>query len=147
MDIAVRAIVAFLLIFLITRVVGRRELSSLEPFDLIMLIVIGDLVQQSITQADTSITGAVIVLSVMTTMTIIFAYANFRFRFLRPLLEGRPIVLVENGEIIKRNLARERLTVAELESEARLEQIDSIKSVRLAVLETNGKISFLPKQG
>lgn len=146
MDLVIRAVVAFLLIFTITRVVGRRELSTLEPFDLIMLIVIGDLVQQGVTQADTSITGVFIVLSVMASMTLLFAWANFKFRSLRPLLEGRPVVLVENGEVISRNLTRERLTVEEIESEARLEQIESIKAVRLAVLETNGKISFLPKQ-
>lgn len=146
MDLALRAIIAFLLIFLITRVVGRRELSSLEPFDLIMLIVIGDLIQQGVTQSDTSVTGILIVLSVMATMTVLVAYLNFRFRSIRPFLEGRPVVLVENGEIVERNLSRERLTVEELESEARLEQIESIDAVRLAVLETNGKISFLPKE-
>lgn len=146
MDLALRAIFAFLLIFLITRVVGRRELSTLEPFDLIMLVVIGDLIQQGVTQSDTSVTGVIIVLSVMASMTALFAYLNFRFRSMRPLLEGRPVVLVENGQVIRRNLARERVTIEELESEARLEQIESIEAVRLAVLETNGKISFLPKQ-
>ena len=145
MDLILRAIVGFLLIFLVTRVIGRRELSSLEPFDLIMLIVIGDLTQQAITQSDTSVTGAVLVVSTITLMTLLFAYAHFRFRSLRPLLEGRPIVLVEHGTVIERNLARERLTIEELESEARLAQIDSIGAVRLAVLETDGKISFLPK--
>lgn len=145
MDLAIRAAVAFLIIFGITRVIGRRELSSLEPFDLIMLIVIGDLVQQAVTQNDTSITGASIVLSVIALMTIIFAYANFRFKALRPLLEGRPIVLVENGQPIERNLRRERLTLREIESEARLAQFESLEAIRLAVLETNGKISFLPK--
>lgn len=146
MDIAIRAIVAFLVIFLVTRVIGRRELSSLEPFDLIMLIVIGDMVQQGVTQSDTSVTGAVIVIAVLALMTLLFAYANFRFPRFRPLLEGRPIVLVENGRVIRANLRRERLTVEEIESEARLEQIESIEAVRLAVLETNGKISFLPRE-
>lgn len=147
MDLVIRAIVVFLLIFLVTRVIGRRELSNLEPFDLIMLVVIGDLTQQAITQSDTSVTGALIVISTIALMTLLFAYANFRFRSLRPLLEGRPVVLVENGTVIERNLARERLTVEELESEARLAQIESIQAVRLAILETDGKISFLPKVG
>lgn len=147
MDLAIRAAVAFLIIFLITRVIGRRELSTLEPFDLILLIVIGDLVQQGVTQNDTSLTGVVIVLSVISLMTVAFAYVNFRFKAVRPVLEGRPVVLVENGNLIERNLRRERLTVEEVESEARLAQLDSIDAVRLAVLETNGKISFIPKEG
>ena len=146
MDLALRAVVAFLFIFVITRVIGRRELSSLEPFDLILLIVLGDLIQQGVTQSDTSLTGAAIVISVICVMTITFAYVNFRFRPARSLLEGRPVVLVENGRAIERNMRRERLTIAEVESEARLAQLDSIEKVRLAVLETNGKISFLPRE-
>ena len=144
MDIAVRSFVAFLFVFAITRVVGRRELSSLEPFDVIMLVVIGDLVQQGVTQSDDSVTGIVIVLAVVTLMTALFAYLNFRFPGLRPWMEGRPVVLIDDGAVIERNLRRERLTVSEVEAEARQQQIASLGQVRWAVLERNGKISFIP---
>lgn len=143
MDIAIRSFVAFLFVFAITRVVGRRELSTLEPFDVIMLVVIGDLVQQGVTQSDNSVTGIVIVLSVVTLMTALFAYLNFRFPRLRPWMEGRPVVLIDNGAVIERNLRRERLTVGEVEAEARQQQIASLAQVRWAVLERNGKISFI----
>jgi uncharacterized membrane protein YcaP (DUF421 family) len=144
MDIAIRTFLAFLFIFAITRVVGRRELSTLEPFDVIMLVVIGDLVQQGVTQSDNSVTGILIVLSVVTLMTALFAYVNFRFPRIRPWMEGRPIVLIDNGTTIERNLRRERLTVGELEAEARQQQIPSLTKVRWAVLERNGRISFIP---
>lgn len=144
MDIALRSFVAFLFVWAITRVVGRRELSTLEPFDVIMLVVIGDLVQQGVTQSDNSVTGIVVVLSVVTLMTALFAYFNFRFPRLRPWMEGRPVVLIDNGAVIKPNLRRERLTVSELEAEARLQQIPSLTQVRWAVLERNGRISFIP---
>lgn len=143
MDIAIRSFVAFLFVFAITRVVGRRELSSLEPFDVIMLVVIGDLVQQGVTQSDDSVTGIVIVLSVVTLMTALFAYLNFRFPRLRPWMEGRPVVLIDNGSAIERNLRRERLTLDEVEAEARQQQIASLRQVRWAVLERNGRISFI----
>lgn len=143
MDLAIRSFVAFLFVFAITRVVGRRELSTLEPFDVIMLVVIGDLVQQGVTQSDYSVTGIVIVLSVVTLMTAFFAYVNFRFPKLRPWMEGRPVVLIDQGELIKRNLRRERLTISEVESEARQQQIGSLDRVRWAVLERNGRISFI----
>ncbi|HVY97560.1 MAG TPA: YetF domain-containing protein [Solirubrobacterales bacterium] len=143
MDLALRSLFAFLFVFAITRVVGRRELASLEPFDMIMLVVIGDLVQQGVTQSDNSASGIVIVLSVLTLMTALFAYLNFRFPRLRPWMEGRPVVLIDNGDVIERNLRRERLTVAEVEAEARLQQIPSLGQVRWAVLERNGKISFI----
>lgn len=144
MDIAIRSFVAFLFVFAVTRVVGRRELSSLEPFDVIMLVVIGDLVQQGVTQSDYSITGILIVLSVVTLMTALFAYLNFRFPRIRPFMEGRPVVLIDNGSVIERNLRRERLTVGEVEAEARQQQIASLQKVRWAVLERNGRISFIP---
>jgi uncharacterized membrane protein YcaP (DUF421 family) len=146
MDVAVRSLVAFLFVFAITRVVGRRELSTLEPFDVIMLVVIGDLVQQGVTQSDYSVTGIVIVLSVVTLMTALFAYLNFRFPGLRPWMEGRPVVLIDNGSVIEGNLRRERLTVAEVEAEARQQQIASLSQVRWAVLERNGRISFIPDE-
>jgi uncharacterized membrane protein YcaP (DUF421 family) len=147
MDLAIRSLVAFLFVFAITRVVGRRELSTLEPFDVIMLVVIGDLVQQGVTQSDYSVTGIVIVLSVVTLMTALFAYLNFRFPKLRPLMEGYPVVLIDNGSLIERNLRRERLTVGEVEAEARQQQISSLAQVRWAVLERNGRISFIPDEG
>jgi len=146
MDIAIRSFIAFLFVFAITRVVGRRELSSLEPFDVIMLVVIGDLVQQGVTQSDDSVTGIVIVLSVVTLMTALFAYLNFRFPRMRPWMEGRPVVLIDAGSVIERNLRRERLTLSEVEAEARQQQIASLEQVRWAVLERNGKISFIPDE-
>ena len=147
MDVALRAIVGFVFIFFLTRVVGRRELSTLEPFDLILLVVIGDLVQQGITQSDYSVTGLVIVLFVIGLMTVLVAYLNFRLPWMRPILEGGLVVLVEDGQAIRSTLSRERLTLAEVEAEARLQQIESLDSVRLAVLETNGRISFIREGG
>src|ERR671935_2331691 len=103
MDLVIRAAFVFLVILLVTRTVGRRELSSMEPFDLILLVVIGDLVQQGVTQSDNSITGAVTVISTMAVLTVLTAYLSFRFRRLRPLLEGEPILLIADGRLIERN--------------------------------------------
>jgi uncharacterized membrane protein YcaP (DUF421 family) len=146
MDIVLRAAFAYAFIFFLTRVVGRRELSSLEPFDLIMLIVLGDLVQQGVTQSDYSVTGLILAGGTIAVMQVVVSYLNFRVRRLRPLLEGEPIVLVDNGEVLEANLRRERLTPGELLEQARQNQIDSMDKVRWAVLETSGQISFIPKQ-
>lgn len=143
MDIVLRAAIAFAFIWAITRVVGRRELSSMEPFDLILLVVIGDLVQQGVTQSDYSMLGAVLVIVTFAVLTVTTSYLSFRFRRLRPLLEGEPLLLIENGRVIEANLRRERLTREEMEAEARLNQIADLADVRFAVLETNGQISFV----
>jgi uncharacterized membrane protein YcaP (DUF421 family) len=146
MDLVVRAAVIFLFVFVLTRALGRRELSSLEPFDVILLVVIGDLVQQGITQSDDSVTGTLIVLSTISLLTVGVSYVSFRSRRLRPLLEGEPLVLIEDGRVIERHLARERLTMDDLMAEARLQNLSSLADVRWAVLETSGKISFIPKE-
>jgi uncharacterized membrane protein YcaP (DUF421 family) len=145
MDLVLRTVYIFFLIFIVTRAVGRRELSSLEPFDLILLIVIGDLVQQGVTQSDYSLTGATTVIVTMALLTVATAYLSFRFRRLRPVLEGEPVLLIADGEILRNHLRSERLTVEELVAEARQNQIASRDDVRFAVLETNGHISFLTR--
>ena len=144
MDLAIRAAVIFIFILVVTRLMGKRELASLEPFDLILLVVLGDLVQQGVTQDDYSVTGAIIVISVMALMTVATSYLSFRSRRMRRVIQGLPVVLMENGRPIEQNLRRERITVEEIEEKARLEQVESLDNVRLAVLETNGDISIIP---
>jgi uncharacterized membrane protein YcaP (DUF421 family) len=145
MDIVLRAFFAFVFVILVTRVIGRRELSSLEPFDLILLIVLGDLIQQGVTQSDYSFTGLVLAGGTFALMSVCVSYLVFRFRRVRPLFEPEPLILVEDGKLIERNLRRERLTVEEVAAEARLQQIPRLADVRWAVLETSGNISFIAK--
>src|SRR3954452_17213605 len=114
MDLVLRAIAVYFLILIVTRTVGRRELSSMEPFDLILLVVMGDLVQQGVTQSDYSLTGTTIVISTLALLVVGTAYVSFKFRGLRPVLEGEPVVLVIDGEPVDRALRRERITIDEL---------------------------------
>ena len=145
MDLVIRAFIGFFFVFLLTRVVGRRELSSLEPFDLIMLVMIGDLVQQGITQNDFSVTGMLLVGSTVALLTVAVSYSGFRFPRLRPILEGEPVIVVEDGRPIDHILARNRITQEELAAAARRQGIASLDGVRWAVLETSGDISFVRK--
>jgi uncharacterized membrane protein YcaP (DUF421 family) len=144
MDIVIRAVVLFVFVWFVTRAVGRRELSTLEPFDLILLVVLGDLIQQGVTQNDFSITGAVLAGGTMAAMTVLFSYLSFRFPRAAPILEGDPVILVDHGKHLDRNLRRNRITREELAAQARLNaQIAHIEDVEWAVLETSGQISFI----
>jgi uncharacterized membrane protein YcaP (DUF421 family) len=145
MDLILRTVFVFVLILAVTRAVGRRELSSMEPFDLILLVVMGDLVQQGVTQSDYSLTGTTMVISTLAILVVFTAWLSYRFKRLRPVLEGVPTLLIANGEIIARNLKRERMTLDEVEAEARQNSIGSLGEVRYAVLETNGTISFITR--
>ena len=146
MDIVIRAIVMFLFVWFVTRAVGRRELSTLEPFDLILLVVLGDLIQQGVTQNDFSVTGAMLAAGTFAAMTVLFSWLAFRFPRVQPVLEGDPVILVEHGKAIDRNLRTNRITLEELAAQARLNaQIAHIGDVEWAVLETSGNISFIPR--
>jgi uncharacterized membrane protein YcaP (DUF421 family) len=146
MDLVIRAAIAFVFVLVLTRVVGRRELASLEPFDLILLVMIGDLVQQGVTQNDFSVTGALLVGSTIGVLTILTSWVGFRFKRLRPVLEGEPLIVIQDGEVLERNLRRERITREELAAAARREGIADLGTVQWGVVETSGQISFIEKR-
>ena len=143
MDLVLRAIVVFAFVMLLTRVIGKRELGSLQPIDLVLLIVLGDALQQGLTQDDYSLTGAILVVSTIALLQVFTSWIAYRFPRSRPVLEGEPIIVIHNGELIERNLQRERLTIDDIAEEARKQQIAHLSEVRFAVLETSGSISFI----
>jgi uncharacterized membrane protein YcaP (DUF421 family) len=145
MDVVVRAFVVFVLLYVLMRVIGRRELSSLEPFDLILLVVLGDLVQQGVTQDDYSVTGILLAIGTIALLQLGVSFANFKFPRLRPLLDGEPIVVVQDGKPIEANLRRERVTIDDLAAAARVQNIATLDEVQWAVLETNGTLSFIKR--
>jgi uncharacterized membrane protein YcaP (DUF421 family) len=145
MDLVIRAAVIFFFVFFVTRVVGRRELSELEPFDLILLVVVGDLVQQGVTQSDESVTGALIVIATIALLTVAVSWLSYRLRPVRLVTEGEPLVLVQDGRPIERNMRRERITLQDIEEEARQSQITSIADLRWAILENGGRISCISR--
>jgi len=145
MDIALRGLVLFVFVFFVIRVMGRRELSTLAPFDVVLLIVLGDAIQQALTQDDYSVLGAMIAVATIAVLQVSTSLLSFRVRRLRRVFEGEPIVLLQDGKPIEKNMRRERLCPEELAEAARLEQIASLEDIRWAVLEPSGKISFIPK--
>jgi uncharacterized membrane protein YcaP (DUF421 family) len=145
MDIVFRAVFIFSFLYVLMRVIGRRELSSLEPFDLILLVVLGDLVQQGLTPDDYSVTGVVLAIGTIALLQLVLSVANFRLPGLRPILNGEPIVVVQNGKPIEKNLARERVTMDDLASAMRRQSIATLDEVQWAVMETSGSISFIKK--
>ena len=145
MDIAIRALVLYVFVTLLMRVIGRRELSSLAPSDLVLLIVLGDAVQQGLTQDDYSVTGAVIAISSVAALQVLSSWFAFRSRRARRVLDGEPIVVIQEGRLIDKNLRRERMTPDDVAVEMRMQQIASFDEVQWAILENNGTMSFVKK--
>jgi uncharacterized membrane protein YcaP (DUF421 family) len=147
MDIVLRGIVVFVFLYVLMRIVGRRELSSLEPFDLILLVILGDAVQQGLTQDDYSLTGAILAVGTIALLQVATSWVNFRFPKLRSVLDGEPVVVMQDGKPIERNLKRERVTLDDLAEEGRKQNIASFDDIAWAVMETSGEISFIKKSG
>jgi len=146
MDIALRAVFLYAFVVFLLRVMGRRELSSLGPVDLVLLIVLGDAIQQGLTQDDYSVTGAVIAVSTIAVMQVGSSYLGYRSKHARRVLAGEPIVIVEDGKLIERNMKRERLTEGDVAEEMRAQQIASVEDVQWGILESNGTMSFIPRR-
>src|SRR3954463_14409754 len=106
MDLVLRALVLFGGVYLLLRVVGRRELAQMEPIDFILLIVLGDAIQQGLTQDDYSVTGALTVIFTIAAIQVAFGYVTYKSKKVRSLVEGEPVVLVENGRVVEKNLRR-----------------------------------------
>ena len=145
MDIVLRATVIFLALYALVRLMGKRELGQMTPFELIVLVVIGDLIQQGVTQNDFSMTGAVIAISTIAFWALVMSWASYLWPRAERLLEGEPRVIVRDGELLTANLRRNRLTRSEIESEMRLAGIGHLSDVAWAILEPRGKISFIQR--
>jgi uncharacterized membrane protein YcaP (DUF421 family) len=143
MDIVLRATVIFIALYLLVRLMGKRELGQMTPFELIVLVVIGDLIQQGVTQNDFSLTGAIIAISTIAFLALVMSWASYLWPWAEHLLEGEPRVVVRDGTLLGANLRRNRLTKGEIESEMRLAGIARMEDVRWAILEPRGKISFI----
>ena len=120
MDIVLRATAMFVLLYVLIRLLGKRELGQMTPFELVLLIVMGDLIQQGVTHNDFSLTGGMLAIGTFAFWALTLSWATYLFPKLKNALEGEPRVIVKYGKIIEANLRRDRLTRDEILSEMRL---------------------------
>jgi uncharacterized membrane protein YcaP (DUF421 family) len=143
MEIVLRATVIFFFIFLVTRGMKRRSLAELSPFELILAVTLGDIVQQGITQEDYSITGAMLAATTFAFWVSVLTWASWRSKHLRKVIDGVPIVLVKDGEPIEPALRLEQMPIDEVLEAARQQGVDSLDKIQLAILEVSGRISII----
>ena len=147
MQIVVRASIMFIFIFFVMRVIGRKELAELSAFELILVIVMGDLIQQGVTQQDNSVTGAITAISTFVVWMLAFSYISFRSKRARSFIEGRPVIVVRDGKFLDKMLHYERLKRDEVADAAREQGITDLADVEFGVLESDGSFSFLRYDG
>ena len=143
MEIVIRATIVYAALFLLFRMSRKRTLAEMSPFEMILLVTIGDMVQQGITQEDFSLTGAGLAVGVFSFWVMVMSWLSYRFERARRLIEGVPLVVVENGEPVQKSLEIEQMPLEEVMEAARQQGIGDLSEVKLGVLETSGKISFV----
>ena len=153
MEIVLRATVVYVFLFFITRVVGKRELGQMSAFELVLLVTMGDLIQQGVTQEDYSVTGAMLAVGTFALLIVFFSWASWRFPRTRPALEGLAVVVVQDGALREDVLRYERLSDTEVMEALREQGIDDLAKVRIGVLEPDrqhgeaGEVSVVDDDG
>jgi uncharacterized membrane protein YcaP (DUF421 family) len=143
MEIIARSTAIFFFVWIVTRSIGKRQLSELSAFQLVLLITIGDLVQQGVTQDDRSVTGAFLAVGTIAFWVTIWSILAYFLPKSRRVIEGMPVIVIRDGHVIDEALRMERLPYDEVLEEARREGIEDVRDIKLAILETDGKFSFI----
>ena len=139
MDIVLRAVAAYVFIVFVLRIVGRRELSTIAPSDIVLLVIMGDLIQNGVTQSDDSVTGVFLAVSTFAMLSVALSALTFKSRRARKLIEGTPVILVQDGRPIAKNLKAQRVDVDDIAEQARASGIASLDDVKWCVLEVSGR--------
>lgn len=145
MDIIIRASVIFIILFVLLRVLGKRQLGQMTPFEFVGLVVLGDFVQQAVTHNDFSITAAALAVATFAFWSLVFGWFAYRSKWGRRWFEGKPLVLVKDGDFLDEARAHDLIPREEVLSEMRLAGIERLADVKWAILEPNGKVSFIEK--
>lgn len=141
-----RAAAVYLALLLMVRLSGKRTIGEFSPFDVVVLLLIAEAAQGSLTGNDTSLQGGLVVMAVLVAMNWLAAYASTRSRRVERLLQGGPVVLVRDGRLDRRALRRHNVPEGDVEEAMRSRGIRYLTGVHRAILEPDGSISFLRRQ-
>ena len=141
-----RATAIYALVMVLVRVSGKRAVGQFTPFDLVLLILIGNAVQNGINGGDNSLTGAAIMATTLIALNYAVAFVTSRSRRAERLVEGEPVVLARDGKLFDHVLRRELVSQSDFREALRMNSIEDVAEVELALLETNGHISVVPRK-
>ncbi len=144
METVLRVLFFYVVILLGIRVLGKREFSQLTPFELVTLLLIPEIVQQALVREDFSATNALVALCTLFALVFLTSVVVHRSRKAEAFIDGEPAVLVYNGRFVPDFLSRERVTPDEVYGEMRHSGLERLEQVKWALLESDGRISFIP---
>lgn len=146
MGFLIRAAVIYLILTLLFRITGKRALSQITPFDLVLLLIISETVQQGLVAEDHSLTNSILLVLTLVGLDIVLSLLKQRWEWLDRVLDDRPLIIVEDGKALRDRMNRERVSETDVLASARLHQgIGRMDEIAYAVLETDGEISVVPR--
>jgi uncharacterized membrane protein YcaP (DUF421 family) len=141
-----RAVAIYVLVMVLVRLSGKRAVGQFTPFDLVVMILLGNAVQNGINGGDNSLTGSVIMATTLIGLNYLVAMLTSRFRFIEKIVEGHRVLLAQDGKVLEAVLRRELISQHDFEEALRMNNVESLADVDTAILETNGHISVVPKE-
>lgn len=144
-ELIARAVIIYVFLLVILRLTGKRQVGQLAPFDLVLLLVLSNAVQNAMNGGDNSLSAGLLLALTLIALNVLMANLTWRSRRIEELVEGKPRLLVYNGQLRPLYLAREKITRHELMAALRDAGISKIEDVHVAVLETSGHISVQPR--
>jgi uncharacterized membrane protein YcaP (DUF421 family) len=141
-----RAVAIYVMVMVLIRVSGKRAVGQFTPFDLVLLILIGNAVQNGINGGDNSLTGAFVMATTLIALNYAVAFATSRSRRAERLVEGVPVVLARNGKVFERVLREQLVSDEDFHKALRQHALVDVSDIALALLETNGSISIVPRE-
>ena len=145
MNIAFRSIVIYLVVLVGLRLTGKREVGQMASFELVLLLLIANAVQNAMTGPDTTLSGGLVAASTLLLLNWIMTRLVWRSKKFRSFVEGNPTLLIHQGKYLVKNMSREMIVVADIEQALREHGVNDVSEVALAVLEVDGTISVLRK--
>ncbi len=142
-SIVVRTVIIYVAVLIGFRLTGKRQMGQMTPFDLVVILLVANAVQNAMVGSDVSVTGGLVAAAVLLGGNWALARMSLRTPWLKRAVEGGPTILIRNGRFIEKNLAREDVDKDEILMAMREHGVDEIKDVELAVLETDGSISVV----
>lgn len=143
--IAIRTIILFVLIVIALRLMGKRQIGQLQPYELVVIILLAELAAVPMTDPGIPLIAGLIPIIILVLFEVAFSYTSLKSQWARGVICGKPAVLIENGKIVEEELRRIRFNINELLEELRIKNVPYIADVEFAILETNGRLSVIPK--
>ena len=145
-EFVVRAIVVYVFVLVILRLTGKRQVGQMAPFDLVLLLILSNAVQNSMNGGDNSVTGGLILAATLVSLNYFVSWLSLRSRKFEALVEGRPIILVHDGKVDPVGMRHALMTKHELDAELRSAGCTGPSEVRFAILENTGKVTVIPRR-